>query len=231
MLDKRRSRLTTCQHSTRTELTAQVYGTTPSVKPSSPSHSASRRSTRPRPCCSVNPQNHPKPILHFTNHFKDNDYNIEDNGNKTAGAVRIVKLIKSYGVHIDGVGYQGHLTSEATNSNPGAAPNQATLTAALRATADLGVKVAYTELDVRLNTTTTSPEKVAQQVAVWENVARACLSVEACIGMTVWGVSDKYSWIPGVFPGEGSGLLFDDDYNKKPSYYGFLRGIEGPKKP
>jgi endo-1,4-beta-xylanase len=49
--------------------------------------------------------------------------------------------------------------------------------------------------------------------------------------MTVWGVSDKYSWIPGVFPGEGSGLLFDDDYKKKPSYYGFLRGIEGPKKP
>lgn len=44
--------------------------------------------------------------------------------------------------------------------------------------------------------------------------------------MTVWGVSDKYSWIPGVFPGEGEGLLFDDEYNKKNAYYGFLAGIE-----
>jgi endo-1,4-beta-xylanase len=91
------------------------------------------------------------------------------------------------------------------------------------------VKVAYTELDVRLNTTTTSPEKVAAQVAVWNNVASACLAVKQCIGMTVWGVSDKYSWIPGVFPGEGSGLLFDNDYKKKPSYYGFLKGIQGTK--
>ncbi|OAK99467.1 glycoside hydrolase [Phaeosphaeriaceae sp. SRC1lsM3a] len=162
----------------------------------------------------------PKALLFY------NDYNIEDNGPKTAGAVRIVKLIQSYGVHIDGVGYQGHLTSEPTNSNPGSAPDQATLEAALRATADLGVNVAYTELDVRLNTTTLSTESIAKQTAVWTNVAKACLSVEKCIGMTVWGVSDKYSWIPGVFPGEGEGLLFDDEYNKKNAYYGFLAGIE-----
>jgi endo-1,4-beta-xylanase len=86
-------------------------------------------------------------------------------------------------------------------------------------------------LDVRLNTTTISDAAVAAQTAVWENLSSACLAVKECIGMTVWGVSDKYSWIPGVFPGEGSGLLFDDDYKKKPAYYGFLKGIEGAKKP
>jgi endo-1,4-beta-xylanase len=90
----------------------------------------------------------------------------------------------------------------------------------------LGVDVAYTELDVRLNTTTLSTESVAAQTAVWTNVAKACLAVERCIGMTVWGVSDKYSWIPGVFPGEGEGLLFDDEYAKKEAYYGFKKGIE-----
>jgi endo-1,4-beta-xylanase len=121
------------------------------------------------------------------------------------------------------------LTSEPTNTNPGSAPDQATLEAALRATADLGVDVAYTELDVRLNTTTVNEAAIARQTLVWENVARACLNVKQCIGMTVWGVSDKYSWIPGVFKGEGKGLLFDDDYSKKEAYYGFKRGIEGPK--
>lgn len=163
----------------------------------------------------------PKALLFY------NDYNIESNGAKTAGAVRIVKLIQSYGVQIDGVGYQGHLTSEGTTTSGGtSAADQATLEAALRATADLGVDVAYTELDVRLNTTTVSTESRAVQTDVWNRVAKACLAVEKCIGMTVWGVSDKYSWIPGVFPGEGEGLLFDDDYNRKAGYYGFLDGIE-----
>ena len=89
----------------------------------------------------------------------------------------------------------------------------------------------YTELDVRLNTTTISTESIAKQTAVWTNVAKACLAVKQCIGMTVWGVSDKYSWIPGVFPGEGKGLLFDDEYNRKDAYYGFLKGIEASSKP
>jgi endo-1,4-beta-xylanase len=90
----------------------------------------------------------------------DNDYNIESNNAKTAGAVRIVKLIKSYGLQIDGVGYQAHLASETTPTSGGPAPDQKTLEAALRATADLGVDVAYTELDVRFNTPAT-PEKLA----------------------------------------------------------------------
>lgn len=48
--------------------------------------------------------------------------------------------------------------------------------------------------------------------------------------MTVWGISDKYSWIPGVFPTEGAALLWGDDYAKKPAYDGFLKGIKEGKK-
>ncbi|KAH8691719.1 endo-1,4-beta-xylanase-like protein [Phaeosphaeriaceae sp. PMI808] len=157
-----------------------------------------------------------------------NDYNLEFNDAKTAGAARIVKLIKSYGVQIDGVGYQGHVTSENTTTAPSPAPDQKTLEAALRATADLGVEVAYTEIDVRLNTPT-NPEKTALQVATWERMAGSCLAVKKCVGMTVWGISDKYSWIPSAFKGEGSGLLFDANHEKKPSYGGFLKGIKGNK--
>ncbi|KAH7089970.1 endo-1,4-beta-xylanase-like protein [Paraphoma chrysanthemicola] len=157
-----------------------------------------------------------------------NDYNLEFNGPKTAGAARIVKLIKSYGVKIDGVGYQGHVTSEPTPTAPGPAPEQSVLEAALRATADLGVDVVYTEIDVRLNTPVT-PEKTAAQVATYKRMAASCLAVKKCIGMTVWGLSDRYSWIPGVFAGEGSALLFDENYQRKPAYNGFLAGITGKR--
>jgi endo-1,4-beta-xylanase len=154
-----------------------------------------------------------------------NDYNLENNGAKTAGAARIVKLIKSYGVNIDGVGYQAHLSSEKTPTSPSALPDQATLEAALHHTADLGVDVVYTEIDVRMNTPAT-PEKLKVQAEAYERIAKSCLNVKRCIGMTVWGISDKYSWIPSTFAGEGAALLWDENYNKKPAYYGFLKGIQ-----
>ena len=44
------------------------------------------------------------------------------------------------------------------------------------------------------------------------------------------GISDKYSWIPETFRGEGAGLLWDEKYNKKSAYGGFLKGIKKGKK-
>ncbi|KAB8146092.1 hypothetical protein F8S13_02540 [Chloroflexia bacterium SDU3-3] len=37
--------------------------------------------------------------------------------------------------------------------------------------------------------------------------------------MQVWGIPDKYSWVPGTFPGTGDALIFDNNYNPKPAYY------------
>ncbi|TKX19039.1 endo-1,4-beta-xylanase-3 [Elsinoe australis] len=153
-----------------------------------------------------------------------NDYNLEYAGPKAEGAARIVRLIKSYGVKIDGVGLQCHLASEVTPTAPGPAPDQATLIKALQLFTSQQVDVAYTEIDIRMNTPAT-PEKLAVQAAAYERVARSCLAEKRCVGMTLWGVSDKYSWIPGVFAGEGAALLWDENYGKKPGYEGFLRGI------
>lgn len=157
-----------------------------------------------------------------------NDYNLEYNGNKTRGAERIVKLIQSYGVHIDGVGLQAHLAQETTPT-AGALPDQSTLETVLRGLTMLNVDVAYTEIDIRMVTPAT-PEKLRVQAKAYETVARSCLAVKRCVGMTVWGISDAFSWIPGVFPTEGAALLWDENLKKKPAYDGFLKGIKGGKK-
>jgi endo-1,4-beta-xylanase len=114
-----------------------------------------------------------------------NDYNLEYNGAKTAGAARIVKLIQSYGVKIDGVGFQAHLTSEATPTSPGATPAQSVLEAALRQITSLGLYVAYTELDVRMNTPATA-EKLKVHAAAYDRVVRSCMTFEKCEGITLW---------------------------------------------
>ena len=53
----------------------------------------------------------------------------------------------------------------------------------------------------------------------WRRTLEACLAVEACNSDTVWGVGDANSWVPGVFPGEGAAVLWDEKLNKKPQYH------------
>lgn len=42
--------------------------------------------------------------------------------------------------------------------------------------------------------------------------------MKACISYTVWGFGDAYSWIPGVFPGQGAADLYDEQLVAKPLY-------------
>jgi len=114
-----------------------------------------------------------------------NDYNIEQ-GAKALGAQRIVKLVQSYGVQIDAVGSQAHLTSEPTVSSGGSvAPDLKTLSATLKGFTDLNVDFAYTELDVRFNLPVTK-EKLKVQADVYKRVAQSCVRNKRCVGITVW---------------------------------------------
>ncbi|EEY22493.1 endo-1,4-beta-xylanase C [Verticillium alfalfae VaMs.102] len=80
------------------------------------------------------------------------------------------------------------------------------------------------KLTSRMNTPAT-PAKLEEQARQYERVLASCMSNDRCIGVTLWGISDKYSWIPYTFDGEGAALAWDDEYNKKPAYKGILRGI------
>lgn len=73
-----------------------------------------------------------------------NDYNIESPGNKSEGALRIVKLLQDDGIRIDGVGLQAHFQASG-------APSLDEQSAVIASYAALGVEVAYTELDVRID--------------------------------------------------------------------------------
>jgi endo-1,4-beta-xylanase len=149
-----------------------------------------------------------------------NDYNIDGINPKSDAVYAMVKDFKRRGIPIDCVGMQGHLIL-------GSVPQD--IRQNMQRFAELGVDVYVTELDIRMPTPPT-PEKLAQQAADYRTVVSACVAVRRCKGVTVWGVTDKYSWVPGFFPGEGAALPIDENYAKKPAYFSTLETLSKARR-
>ncbi|KAK0714079.1 glycoside hydrolase superfamily [Lasiosphaeria miniovina] len=140
-----------------------------------------------------------------------NDYNLEYNGAKTNRAVELVQIVQSAGAPIDGVGFQGHLIVGST-------PSRSSLATVLKRFTALGVEVAYTELDIRHSSLPASSAAQVTQGNDFASVVGSCLDVAGCVGVTVWSFTDKYSWIPETFSGQGDALIYDKNFNKKAAW-------------
>ena len=92
-----------------------------------------------------------------------NDYNLESPSPKTEAVQKLVKRLQSKKIRIDGVGLQAHLVAESR-------PTLDEHVAAIKGFADLGVEVALTELDVRLQTPANATN-LAQQKEAYKNVS------------------------------------------------------------
>ena len=148
-----------------------------------------------------------------------NDFNIagEDGTNAKADAVfSWVQQMRAEGVPIDAVGDQGHLDTQF------GFPTK--MQQDLQRLADLGLKVAVTEADVRTFVTDATTQQPTNSLAVfahahyYDQMLKACLPVRSCISFTVWGFGDADSWIPGFFKGEGFGGIYDVNLQPKAAF-------------
>ena len=141
-----------------------------------------------------------------------NDYSIENPGGKQQGVLKIIASIKAAGARIDGVGLQGHFIVGST-------PSRTALAGVLNSFVAAGVtEVAYTELDIRFSALPSNAAGETQQATDYMSVVGACLDVKECVGVTIWDYSDKYSWIPSTFSGQGDACLFSSNLKPKPAY-------------
>jgi endo-1,4-beta-xylanase len=90
----------------------------------------------------------------------------------------------------------------------------------------LGVEVAITELDIRMTLPATDA-LLAQQSTDYSNTIGACVDTSGCVGVTIWDWTDKYSWVPSTFSGQGAACPWDENYAKKPAYTGILTALGG----
>nr|B7SIW2.1 RecName: Full=Endo-1,4-beta-xylanase C; Short=Xylanase C; AltName: Full=1,4-beta-D-xylan xylanohydrolase C; Flags: Precursor [Phanerodontia chrysosporium]ABZ88799.1 endo-1,4-beta-xylanase C precursor [Phanerodontia chrysosporium] len=145
-----------------------------------------------------------------------NEYNIEFAGAKATSLLNLVKSLKAADVPLDGIGFQCHLIV-GEFSGPGLQTQLSTFAAQ-------GVEVAITELDIRM-TLPSTPALLAQQQTDYNSVITACMNVESCIGVTVWDWTDKYSWVPNTFSGQGAACPWDQNFVKKPAFNGIAAGF------
>ncbi|KAJ9138844.1 Beta-xylanase [Pleurostoma richardsiae] len=151
-----------------------------------------------------------------------NDYNIESPGPKAEGAKRIVRLVQDAGLRIDGVGLQSHFIVGST-------PTIDEQIAAMEGYVALGVEVAQTELDIRIDLPVNA-SNLEQQKQDYKHSVGACMQVEKCVGTTVWDFYDPFSWVPGVFEGQGAATLYFDNFTKHPAYYGVVEALTNKTK-
>lgn len=147
-----------------------------------------------------------------------NDYNIEWIGPKSDAMYALVKSLKEQHVPIDGVGFETHLGLQY--GLPGMQDN-------LQRFADLGLDVSITEMDVRMILPAT-PDLLATQASWYAQVMQACIAVRRCVDFTVWEYTDKYSWIPGFFTGQGAADIYDENLAPKPAYAALIDALEHP---
>lgn len=139
-----------------------------------------------------------------------NDFNIEGRNAKSDALHELVRSLKQRDVPIHGVGFQSHLSIEYAFPS-GFQQN-------LRRFAGLGVDVAITEIDVRMPTPATERE-LDTQAEYFKRAWDACHAVSRCVEFTTWGFTDRHSWVPEEFAGQGAACLFDRSLNPKPAYY------------
>ncbi|MFJ8579636.1 endo-1,4-beta-xylanase [Micromonospora sp. NPDC093277] len=189
----------------------------------------------------------PKALLFY------NDYNIEAFGSgnaaddKTQFVYEMARDLLAKRVPIDGIGSQGHLGTQYGNYDT------LQVVDALKKFAGLGLATAFTEVDVRSQLTAgvqagdeaeINPRLQASALN-FSILLRACLAERHCLSFTLWGFTDRHSWVPGWFsdPPEGLATVYDENYQPKRAYqemkadlifagppYVLPRAVQSPRK-
>jgi endo-1,4-beta-xylanase len=137
-----------------------------------------------------------------------NDFNLEFFGPKSDAAYALVKQLLAQGVPVDGIGFQGHLGAQFGFDTR--------VQENMQRFADLGLDISVTEADVRMPLPT-DVFKLQSQAQGYHSLLEPCLLTRGCDSFTVWGYTDKYSWVPGFFTGEGAADLLDENFQPKPA--------------
>ena len=155
------------------------------------------------------------------------DYGISGAGGP-AKLDRVLEMVDDFqrrGVPIHGLGFQMHIDTER--------PTLASVRESFARAARRGLKIRISELDISVNIggahAKLTPELAEVQRRHYEQIARIYreeVPAGQRGGITVWGLTDGDSWIPGFRQRPDWPLLFDAEFRPKPAFHGFAAGLQ-----
>jgi endo-1,4-beta-xylanase len=146
-----------------------------------------------------------------------NDYNTEQSGKRNRYLTLIDRLLDA-GAPVDGIGHQFHVSLSMPVEN---------LNAALSDASSFGLQQAVTEFDVTTGTPESEAKFIDQGYYYRDAFEIFRAHEDQMFSVTVWGLIDSRSWRDS----NGGPLVFDDDFQAKPAYYGIVEGHTGDVEP
>ncbi len=151
-----------------------------------------------------------------------NDFGADGLNDKLDMMYDLVAGMLERGVPIDGVGLQMHI------GKPNPSPTVEEVDANIRRLTELGLEVQISELDINGCDGFSDEE----QEALYYGIVAACVKYPLCTAVTMWGITDKYSWVnnfneSGCNGQSARALLWDDNYQKKGSYESVMQALTG----
>lgn len=142
-----------------------------------------------------------------------NEFSMENNSAKFEGVKKLLINLKKQGAPVQALGWQMHVTLGSFDP--------ATLLARMNEIADLGFDNYITELDVELPENANAADYEKQKQAI-KTVVETALAARRLKSIVVWGLRDgDPDWLT-----EYHAELFDENLQKKPSYYGVQEALK-----
>ena len=150
-----------------------------------------------------------------------NDYGIEEFGTPKNNLMRImVKDLKTQlNTPIDGVGLQSHFKLENMNSL-----FMENLGNTIDDLGNNGFIANLTELDIRICDGIS--QGIQEQKDAYKQIVLTAFSKPNCNTILIWGSSDIDSWIPSHFSNCGQATPHDENFEKKPAYFGIKEALQ-----
>ena len=150
-----------------------------------------------------------------------NDYGIEEFGTPKNNLMRIMvnDLKTQLNTPIDGVGLQSHFKLENMNSS-----FMENLGNTIDDLGNSGFIANLTELDIRICDGIS--QGIQEQKDAYKQIVLTAFSKPNCNTILIWGSSDIDSWIPSHFSNCGQATPHDENFEKKPAYFGIKEALQ-----
>jgi endo-1,4-beta-xylanase len=153
-----------------------------------------------------------------------NDHDLEFKEKKRHAIINMMRDFKQNNIPVHGIGLQMHISVQY--------PTDRQIKNTIECFKGLGLKIHLSELDIAINQNGKVNMPTYQLLKEQKKKIKSIISIfrKLPVGqqyaVTLWGVSDADSWMFRNYNKDWP-LLYDEEYKIKPSYCGFLEGLEG----